>query len=112
MFKPKGNFDNSGDFRGKHLRGGWYIYESNRPNLRPVSLLEKIKKEAANKSTWQRDGEIGGEVEGSIQSKLQKLDSKIVTLGIGTMACIRIIPLQIKFLQSEKYKNITEGTGE
>lgn len=52
MFKPKGNFDNSGDFRGKHLRGGWYIYESNRPNLRPVSLLEKIKKEAANKSTW------------------------------------------------------------
>lgn len=52
MFKPKGNFDNSGDFRGKHLRGGWYIYESNRPNLRPVSLLEKIKKGATNKSTW------------------------------------------------------------
>lgn len=37
MFKPKIKFENSGDFRGKHLRGGCYIYECNTLNLRPAS---------------------------------------------------------------------------
>lgn len=59
-FNPEGNFENSGDFRGKPISGGWYIYESNRPKLRPVSLLEETKKKTPlTKNTGWGDEERG-----------------------------------------------------
>lgn len=39
-FKPKGTFENNGDFGGKQLKG-WYLHEDNKLNYKPTSLPER-----------------------------------------------------------------------